>query len=132
MGDLRKYPGVDGMSGDVLVGHTVIDAPLAVLVGGGDRFFVGRGDNGFEYGFTLNPMQTELRFLLRAAIHGGGLLHHIDFLIGTDPGNATVVLDADKEASAVVVGKRGYAPGDLAGIGDLVLEVLMLVLALVD
>ena len=55
---------------------------------------------------------------------------HVDFLIAAHAGDIAVVFHANEQVSAAVVGKRRYRAGDFAGIGNLVLEILMLVFAL--
>lgn len=53
-------------------------------------------------------------------------------LLGADAGHHAVVLYADEQQAAVVVGESRYGTGYLPGIGNLEFEILMLVFALLD
>ena len=68
----------------------------------------------------------------RGAIHGGGGLDHIDLFFAAHTGNLPIVLDADEQTATVGVGKRREGARYLACIGDLVLEILLLMFALGD
>ena len=68
--------------------------------------------------------------LLGAAIHLRRRLDHVDFLVAAHPGDIAVVLNADEQMAAAVVGKGGNRASNLAGISNLVLEILMFMLAL--
>ena len=115
---------------DVLVGDTVINVPVAVVVGGLDGLLMGFGNIGLDDRLAIDVEDLEGHVLLGAAIHLSSRLNHVDFLVATHSGNVAVVLDADEQVTAAVVGKGGYRAGYLARIGNLILEVLMLMLAL--
>ena len=70
--------------------------------------------------------------LLWLAVHLCCLLNHVDFLIAADTHNVAIVLNAHKQMTATIVGKGTYRTGYLAGISNLILEILMLMLTLIN
>ena len=115
---------------NVLVGDTVIDVPVAVVIGGLNGFFHGLGDVGLDHRLAIDVEDLEAHLLLGAAIHLCRRLNHVDFLLATHPGDVAVVLHADEQMAAAVVGKGGNGAGYLTCVGNLVFEVLVLVFAL--
>ena len=89
----------------ILVGDTVIDVPVAVVVGSLDRFLVGLGDIGLDDRLAVDVEDLERHGLLGAAIHLRGGLDHVDLLLAAHPGDVAVVLDTDEQVAAAVVGK---------------------------
>ena len=63
------------------------------------------------------------------AVHFGGGLDHVNFLVGSDSGDDAVVFDANEQPSAIGVGKSGQRPGNAPTVGNLKLEVEHLVFA---
>ena len=63
------------------------------------------------------------------AVHFGGGLDHVNFLVGADSGDGAVVFDANEQPSAIGVGKSGQRPGNAPTVGNLKLEVEHLVFA---
>lgn len=114
----------------VLVGYAVIHVPVAVVVWGFDRFFVGFGDIGLDHRLAVDIEHFEGHMLLRAAVHLRRRLDHVNLFLAAHTGDIAVVFHADEQVASAVVGKGGNRAGNLAGIGNLVLEVLMLVFAL--
>ncbi len=117
---------------DVLIGHAVVGLPLPVLVGRLDRLHLSGRDVGKHHLAAIHLIDLEGDALLGAAVELCGLLNHVDFLVAFHAGYHPVVLDAHQQMTAVVVGKRRQRAGYLAGIVNLELEVLMVVLALRD
>ncbi len=68
----------------------------------------------------------------RHTVHRSGSLDHVDLLVATHTGYLTIVLDANEQASSVGIGKSREGARNLARIGDLILEILLLVFALGD
>ena len=68
----------------------------------------------------------------RHAIARGSSLHHIDLFIATHTSYLAIVLDANEQAPSVGVRKCRERARNLARIGDLIFEILLLVFALGD
>ena len=117
---------------DILVGHAIINVPHAIVIGCLDGLLDGLGDIGFDHRLAIDIKHLEGHVLLGAAVHLGRCLDHVDFLLAAHAGDVAIVLHTDEQMAAAVVGKGGYRAGYLAGIGNLVLEILMLVFALED
>ena len=75
---------------------------------------------------------VELDAGLGLAVTVGRLVHHVYLLLAADAREVAVVADTNEQATAVGIGKGGHGTRQLAGIGDTVLEVLLLVLALAN
>ena len=121
-----------GAGDDVLVGNAHEGAVASVFHLGAHGSHGGGLYGGDDDGA---PLRTEALYVARhgwVAPQFAGSLHHIHLLFAPHAGYAAVVLDADEQASAVGVGKGGEAVSNLADVGNLVLEVLLLMLALCD
>ena len=114
----------------IFIGHAVIDMPIAIVIGSLDRLLGRLGDIGLDHRLAVDVIDLERHALLGSAIHLSCRLDHINLLIAAHAGYIAIVLHADEQMAAAVVGKSGDRACDLAGIGNLVLEVLMLVLTL--
>ena len=105
---------------------------MPVLVWSLDRFGVGFSYVNLEHTLSLDAIECELDGLWRLTVHLSRLVDHIHLLIAAHTGYGAIVLNADEQVPTTVVGKCRDAASNLAGIADLILEVLMLVLALGD
>ena len=117
---------------DVLIGYTVIYMPVAVVIGSLDWLLRGLGNVGLDHRLAIDIKHLEAYLLLGATIHLCRCLDHVDFLLASHPGDVAVVLHADEQMATAIVGKGSNGARNLAGIGNLVLEILMLMLALKD
>ena len=114
---------------DVLVGDAVIDVPVAVVI---DRLLGCLGDVGLDYCLAVDVEHLEGHVLLGTAIHLCRRLNHVNLLLAAHSGTVAVVLDTDEQVPAAIVGKCADGACYLAGIGDLILEILMLMLTLLN
>ena len=76
--------------------------------------------------------RVELDAGFRLAVFIGSLMHHEDFLFGTDAREVAVVSDSYEQSASAGIGKCRHRLGQFAGIGHTILEVLLLVFALAD
>ena len=123
---------VDGRGQDVLVANADIGASAALTVECKDGLAEGWGDGGDDDGAPLGMIGVEVDAGLGPAVLIGGLVHHEDFFLGTDSGEIPVVTDSYEQSPAIGIGEGRDGLGQLAGIGDAVLEVLLLMLAFTD
>ena len=89
-------------------------------------------DDDLEHGLPVDFPFLSGVFHFGLAIHFGGGLDHVDFLIRTDTGNGAVVFDAYQEPSAIRIGEGGQGTCDATAVRNLELEVKHLMLALKD
>ena len=77
-------------------------------------------------------MDTHTALHRGQAIHRSGSLDHIDFLFAAHTSYLTIVLDPNEQTTTISVSKRREGARDFAHIGDLILEILLLMFALGD
>lgn len=121
------------MCGNVFVGYPEICAQLSV----GFAYAYRPADSRrycrlYDYDTRIDFVGVKLYVDGRLAICLCGLLYHIYVFLVAHTGYRAVILDANQQASALVIGKSGDAAGYFAGITDDKLKVLMLMLALVN
>ena len=121
-----------GRGYDILVGYAHEGAEAIIVEAGTHRDLLGALHLGNHHVIPLNTMDAHATLHRRHTVHRGSSLDHIDFFVAAHTGNLTIILDTNEQAATVGVGKRREGARNLAHIGDLVLEILLLVFALGD
>ena len=139
---VTPYRKVDGRGHDVLVGNADVGTRTVIVVEGADGTSLGRRDggddncpksSGADDCIRRNDVVcVELNASLGTAVAVGGLVHHVDFLLGAYARHVAVVAHANQQPPTVGISKGRHRASQFAGIRDAVLEVLLLVLALAD
>ena len=124
--------GVGGGGEHVLVGHAVVGAPLAVVVGRLHGFLTRLVDVDLEHVLASDTKHLKSHLLLGLAVHLRRLLNHVDLLVAAHPHDVAVVLHPHEQVAPAMVGKGADGAGYLARVSNLILKVLMLVLALLN
>ena len=134
LGVLRLAPDgeVHGRCHDVLVGNADIGPGGVVVMERTDGTAVGGRNGSHDDGAPIYVIGVELDAGLGTTVAVGRLVHHVDLLLGPYPRHVSVVAHADEQSSAIGIGKGRDRLGQFPCIGDSVLEVLLLVLALAD
>ena len=121
-----------GRGHDILVGYAHEGAEAIVIEAGTHRDLLGALHLGNHHVMSLNTMDAHATLHGRHTVHRGSSLDHIELFIAAHTGNLTIVLDSDEQSAPIRIGKRREGARNLARIGDLILEILLLMFALSD
>ena len=117
---------------DVLIVDADIGKHLSCLIHSTNRAFVGWWHSGNDNGTSVSMDRVEFNAWLWLAVFVCGLMHHEDFLFGTDAREMAVVSDTYEQTASVGIGKCRHGFGQLACIRHTIFEILLLMLAFVD
>ena len=121
-----------GRGHDVLIGNAHEGAEAIVVEAGTHRNLLGTLYLGYHHVMSLDTMDAHATLHRRHTVHRSGSLDHIDLFVATHTGNLAIVLDTDEQSAPVSIGKSREGARNLARIGDLILEILLLMFALSD
>ena len=121
-----------GRSHDILIGNAH-EGTQAVIVQASTHGTILYGlDFGNHHTPTLDTVYTHMTLHRRHTIECRGSLDHIDLLIAAHTGNLAIVFHANEQSASIRISKRRERTRNLARIGDLILEILLLMFALGD
>ena len=120
------------VSRTVLVGHAQVSHVLVVLIGRQIGAVGAALDVDLQHRASADLPPSGGEGHRGAGVALGGGLDHVILLLAAYAGDASVVLYADEQPSAVGVGEGAEGAGDLLTVADLKLEVLPLVFAFCD
>ena len=69
---------------------------------------------------------------LGATIAIGCLMHHVDLFLGAHSRHVAIIAHTYQQPASISIGKGRYRLGQLLSIGNTILEILLLMLALTD
>ena len=121
-----------GRGYDILVGNAYEGAEAIIVEAGTHRNLLGAIDLSNHYIVSLDTMDAHAALHRRHTIERRGSLDHIDLFIATHTGYLAIVLHANEQSATVGIGKSRERTRNLARIGDLILEILLLMFALGD
>ena len=121
-----------GRGHDVLIGNAHEGAQAVVVEAGTHGTLVGRLHLGNHHTAPLYATYAHATRYRRHAVECCCGLDHVDLLIAAHTGYLAIVLHTNEQTAAVGIGKGREGARNLAHIGDLVLEILLLVFALGD
>ena len=121
---LSALHGVEQLADGVIVGH---DGSFGLLGLPPKGEMHRRGHD-----VSVSMDRVEFNAWLWLAVFVCGLMHHEDFLFGTDAREMAVVSDTYEQTASVGIGKCRHGFGQLACIRHTIFEILLLMLAFVD
>ena len=121
-----------GRGYDILIGNAYEGAEAIIVEAGTHRNLLGALDLGNHHIVSLDTMDAHAALHRRHTVHRSSGLDHIDLFVATHTGYLAIVLDTDEQSAPVSIGKSREGACNLARIGDLILEILLLMFALSD
>lgn len=119
----------DGVGYQILVMDPDVDFKNALVVGCLVFFVLVSGNDHLENSLAVDFPFFGGEIHLGLAVHLGSGLDHVNFFLRPNTGNGTVVLDTDQKPAAISVRKSSQRPGNSSAVGNLELEIQLLVLA---
>ena len=117
---------------NILIGNAHEGAEAIVVEAGTHRNLLGTLYLGYHHVMSLDTMDAHATLHRRHTVHRSGSLDHIDLFVATHTSNLAIVLDTNQQTPSIGVGKSREGARNLAHIGDLILEILLLMFALGD
>ena len=121
-----------GRGHDILIGNTHEGAQAVIVQASTHGTLLGAFDLGNHHTPTLDTMYAHVALHRGYAIERGSGLNHIDLFIAAHTGNLAIVFHTNEQPPAFGIGKSRQGTRNLARIGDLILEILLLMFALGD
>ena len=121
-----------GRGHDILIGNTHEGTQAIIIQASTHGKLLGAFDLGNHHTPTLDTMHAHVALHRGYAIERGSGLDHIDLFIAAHTGNLAIVLHTNEQPPAFGIGKSRQCTRNLARIGDLILEILLLMFALGD
>ena len=121
-----------GRCHNILIGNAHEGTKAIIVQAGTNGEFFRTFDLSNHHPPTLDTMHAHMALHRRHTIQCGGSLDHIDLFIAAHTGNLAIVLHTNEQSATIRISKRREGARNLAHIGDLILEILLLVFALGD
>ena len=128
--DLLPYFDMYGGGKYVFIPNPDVGPPAVIVILGTIGFLFSRWNNDFENSTPFHGVDVHFTIYLRFAVKFCGSLDHVNLLFRANSGNLAVILYSYEQSSPVRVGECGKGFSDLASIGNLEFEILLLVFSL--